>query len=309
MQGVNIKELTAKPEKLASGHRSCAGCAFPIIVRTILAATDDDVVVSCATGCLEVTTTIYPYTSWNVPFIHNAFENASATLSGVIAAYKSLKKKGRIKKPVKFVAFGGDGGTYDIGLQSLSGALERGEDFVYVCYDNQAYMNTGVQRSSATPRRADTTTTPVGEARQGKIEWKKDLTKIAIAHNINYVAQASPHNFMDLLRKAEKAFNTKGPSVLIVLSPCPLGWKSQPAMTIKIAKLAVETNFWPLYEYEHGSYILNYENDNPKPVSEFLKTQGRFKHLFKKGNEMLLKEIQDKIDERWRQLRTLCGKK
>lgn len=300
---MNLKKLACKKSELASGHRSCPGCGFPIITRTILRASEHPKVIVCATGCMEVTTTIYPHTSWKTPFMHSAFENASATISGIESAYKSLKKKGKMKKEVKFVAFGGDGGTYDIGLQSLSGAIERGHDFLYVCYDNEAYMNTGIQRSSATPRGASTTTTPKGEVRPGKLEWKKDLTRIAIAHDIDYVAQASPHNLLDLAEKARKGFNTEGPAVLIVFSPCPLGWNSKTSMSIEIARLASETNFWPLYEYEKGEYTLNYEPDEKKPVTEFLKTQGRFKHLFKDKNKRLLKEIQDKVDERWAYLK------
>jgi len=290
-----LKDVLKGGEKFVSGHRSCAGCAFPIIVRTILSATDNPIVVSCATGCLEVTSTIYPYSSWKVPFIHNAFENASATMNGVISAYKSLKKK---EKNVKFVVFGGDGGTYDIGLQSLSGALERGEDFVYVCYDNEAYMNTGIQRSSATPKGAVTTTCPAG-----KVEWRKDLTKIAIAHNVKYVAQASPFNILDLAKKAKKAFETKGPSVLVVLSPCPLGWRSKTNMSIEISRLATKTNFWPLYEYENGKYTINFNNNTPLPITKFLETQGRFKKLL--SDKKLVDEVQKKVNERWEELKKL----
>jgi pyruvate ferredoxin oxidoreductase beta subunit len=301
---ITIKDLVNSKELFVSGHRSCAGCGFPMIVRTILAAAKGPVVVGAATGCLEVTSTIYPFTSWNTPFIHNAFENASSTMTGVSRAYKSMKKKGKMKEDVKFVVFGGDGGTYDIGLQSLSGALERKENFVYVCYDNGAYMNTGIQRSSATPKGAYTTTTP-----GGKVEFKKDLAKIMIAHGIDYVATASPHNFMDLAMKAEKAFNTKGPSVLIVLSPCPLGWKSKTDQSIQIAKLAVETNFWPIYEYEKGNYKLNFNSVNKKPVTEFFKTQGRFKQLLMPENKGLVKKIQKKIDERFNEIKKLCNNK
>ncbi|MFA5332916.1 MAG: thiamine pyrophosphate-dependent enzyme [Candidatus Nanoarchaeia archaeon] len=301
---ITIKDLVNAPERFVSGHRSCAGCGFPLIVRTILAATKNPVIVGVATGCLEVTSTIYPFTSWNTPFIHNAFENASATMTGVSRAYKAMKKSGKIKEDVKFVVFGGDGGTYDIGLQSLSGALERKEDFLYVCYDNEAYMNTGIQRSSATPKGAYTTTTP-----GGKPEFRKDLAKIMIAHNIEYVATASPNNFMDLAMKAEKAFNTKGPSVLIVLSPCPLGWGSKTDQSIQIAKLAVETNFWPIYEYSNKKYTLNYESAKRKPIEEFLKTQARFKHLLSPENKELLKDIQQEIDERFEELKKLCNNK
>jgi pyruvate ferredoxin oxidoreductase beta subunit len=197
---MNYKQLANKPQKLAPGHRTCAGCGIPPIVRAILSSTDSPIVASCSTGCLEVTTTIYPQTSWKIPFIHSAFENSAATITGVEAAYQALKRKGKIPKDkeIKFIGFGGDGGTYDIGLQSLSGALERGHKFVYVLYDNEAYMNTGIQRSSSTPFGASTTTSPAGKVHQGKEEWKKDIVQIAIAHNIPYVAQASLHNPMDL---------------------------------------------------------------------------------------------------------------
>ena len=305
---MNYKQLVNKPQKLASGHRSCDGCGFPPIVRTILASTDDPIVASCATGCLEVTTTIYPYTSWRIPFIHSAFENSAATIAGVEAAYKALKRRGKISKnkEIKFVAFGGDGGTFDIGLQSLSGALERGHDFVYVLYDNEAYMNTGVQRSSATPRGASTTTAPAGKVHQGKEEWKKDMAKICVAHNIPYVAQASLHNPIDLSMKAEKAFKTKGPAVLIVLQPCTLGWRFPADMTIEIAKLAVETKFWPLYEVKDGKYKLNYKPSKKVPLIEYLKPQGRYKHLFKPENANLLKEMQKHVNSEWEKLVKLC---
>jgi len=301
---ITIKDLVNAPEKFVSGHRSCAGCGFPMIARTVLAAAKGPVVVCAATGCLEVTSTIYPFTSWNTPFIHSAFENSAATMTGVTRAYAAMKKSGKIREDVKFVVFAGDGGTYDIGLQALSGALERKENFVYVCYDNGAYMNTGIQRSSATPKGAYTTTTPAG-----KIEWRKDLAKICIAHGIDYVATASPNNFADLAMKAEKAFSAKGPSVLIVLSPCPLGWGSKTDQSIAIAKLAVETNFWPIYEYDKKKYTLNYESDERKPVEKFLETQGRFKHLFSPENKELLKEIQEEIDSKYSELKKLCEKK
>jgi pyruvate ferredoxin oxidoreductase beta subunit len=297
---ITIKDLVNAPERLVSGHRSCAGCGFPMIVRTVLAAAKKPVVACVATGCLEVTSTIYPFTSWNIPFIHSAFENSAATITGVSRAYTALKRRGKIKEDVKFVVFAGDGGTYDIGLQALSGALERKENFVYVCYDNEAYMNTGIQRSSATPKGAYTTTTPAG-----KPEFRKDLAKICIAHDIEYVATASPHNFMDLALKAEKAFNAKGPSVLIILSPCPLGWGSKTDQSIAIAKLAVESNFWPIYEYDKKKYTLNYDADR-KPIEEFFKTQSRFKHLLTPENRELLKEIQSEIDERFDELKKLC---
>ena len=305
---MNIKELAKKLEtqKLVPGHRSCAGCGFPQIVRTVLASSDKPVVVSNATGCMEVTTTIYPYSSWNVPWIHSAFENSASTISGAETAYRALKQKGKIKDSINFVAFGGDGGTYDIGLQALSGALERGHNFVYVLYDNEAYMNTGIQRSSATPYGASTTTAPAGKVHPGKEEFRKDITKIVAAHNVPYVAQASIYNLMDLSMKAEKAFKAQGPAFINVLQPCTLGWRYNPSQTIKIAKLASDCRFWPLYEVEDGNYTLNYNPSNPIPIEEYLKTQGRFKHLFTPSNKYIIEKIQKHVDSEWEKLLKLC---
>lgn len=302
---MNYKQLAEnleKSPKLAPGHRSCAGCGFPSIVRAVLASTEKPLVASCATGCLEVTTTIYPFTSWNLPFIHSAFENSAATITGAETAYRAFKKKGKLKQDIQFVAFGGDGGTYDIGLQSLSGALERGHDFLYVCYDNEAYMNTGIQRSSSTPLGASTTTAPAGKAHQGKEEFKKNFAQVCIAHDIPYVAQASAHNLIDLTNKAQKAFSIKGPKVLVVLQPCTLGWRYPSKNTIEIAKLAVESRLWPLFEYENGRYKLSYKPSKEVPVEEFLKTQGRFKHLFKPENNHLIEKIQQHVNTEWDKL-------
>ena len=303
-----IKDLAKKLEeqKFVPGHRTCAGCGIPLVVRTVLAASSKPVVVAVATGCLEVTSTIYPFSAWNVPFIHNAFENAASTISGVETAYKALKKKGKIKEEINFVAFGGDGGTYDIGLQALSGAFERGHKFVYVLYDNEAYMNTGIQRSSATPYGASTTTAPAGKVIQGKEEWRKDITAIAVAHHIPYVAQASISNLIDLYNKAEKAFNADGPAFLNVLQPCNVGWNYPMEKTIEIAKLAAESKFWPLYEVENGVYKLNYKPSKEVPVSDFMKSQGRFKHLFKPENKKIIDFIQKRTDEEWDKLLRLC---
>jgi len=309
----NIKELSTREDRLAGGHRLCAGCGASIAVRQVLlGAGETPVVTGCATGCLEVSTTIYPYTSWKTPFIHNAFENAAATVSGVEAAFKGLKAAGKIPadKKVKFVAFGGDGGTYDIGLQSLSGAMERGHDMVYVCYDNGAYMNTGIQRSSATPFGAWATTAEVGSAQQGKMQRRKDLTSIIAAHYIPYVAQASISHWKDLADKAEKAFAVEGPAFINVLSPCPRGWRTNPSSTIEIAKAAVQTGFWPLFEVVDGEWRQTVKVMNRKPIEEFLKPQGRFAHLFKPGNEALLAEVQAEVDRYWEyvQSRINCGK-
>ncbi len=301
---VTLKELTTKEEFITNGHRLCPGCGASIVARQILMGLEPDtnVVVGCATGCLEVSTTIYPYTAWKCAFIHNAFENSAATISGAERAYYSLLKKGKTDKKFKFLAMGGDGGTYDIGFQSLSGAMERGHNMVYVCYDNQAYMNTGIQRSSATPYGADTTTTPAGKVIPGKREYRKDLTACMIAHDIPYVAQASPHNWRDLIQKAEKAFKVDGPAFINVISPCPRGWRHDASMSIEMARLAVETCFWPLYEVENGVFKVNYIPKEKKPVAEWLKLQGRFSHLGKEANKHIIEELQVYTDKKWEML-------
>ncbi|HHL39600.1 MAG TPA: pyruvate ferredoxin oxidoreductase [Deltaproteobacteria bacterium] len=307
-----LKQLASQEELFTGGHRLCAGCGIPPIVRLLLRSAGGPVVAATATGCLEVGTTIYPYTSWRIPWIHSAFENAAATISGVEAAYRVLKKKGRLPggdKEIKFVAFGGDGGTYDIGFQSLSGALERGHDFLYVCYDNGAYMNTGIQRSSATPLGAGTTTSPAGSVIPGKSEWRKDLTRIVVAHNVPYAAQASPHNWSDLARKAQKALSTKGPTFLNILSPCPLGWYSKPEDSMRLAKLASDTCYWPLYEVEDGVLKVTYKPRDKRPVEEWLRLQGRFKHLFRGGDGSVVEALQKGIDDEWERLLELDGKR
>lgn len=293
--------------RLTSGHRMCAGCGAPAVARMILRAVkpEDHVVVSNATGCMEVSTFLYPYTAWTDSFIHTAFENAAATLSGVEAAYKSMKATGKLpdNKTTKFIAFGGDGGTYDIGLQSLSGAMERGHDMVYVCYDNGAYMNTGIQRSSATPKFADTTTTPAGKVVPGKMQSRKDLTKVMVGHHLPYVAQTlALNNFKDLYEKAEKAIYTEGACFLNVMAPCPRGWGYATEDLMEINKLAVETCYWPLYEVIDGVYKISYKPAKKLPIEEFLRPQKRFKHMFKPGNEWMIKEFQEEVDTRWQEL-------
>ncbi|MEM2116028.1 MAG: thiamine pyrophosphate-dependent enzyme [Candidatus Woesearchaeota archaeon] len=300
---MNIKELAKKESLLTSGHRMCPGCGAAISVKIAMKVAGDNTIVCAATGCLEVSTTIFPYTSWNVSFIHNAFENAAATMSGVVNAYKVLKKKGKIQKDFKFVVFAGDGGTYDIGLQSLSGALERGDEFVYILYDNEAYMNTGVQRSSSTPIGAYTTTTPIGNVKRGKEQNRKDIMEIVVSHNIPYVAQASIAYFADYIRKLEKAFSVKGPAFINVISPCPLGWGFESSLTIEMARLAVETNFWPLYEVENGKYILNYEPKNRLPITDWIKHQHRFKHLLLPENKEILEKLQNYVDEHFESIK------
>jgi pyruvate ferredoxin oxidoreductase beta subunit len=306
----SLKEVANKPERLAAGHRMCAGCGSTVAVRAVMRALrpEDKAVVTLATSCLEVSTMTYPYTSWEDSYIHTAFENAAATTSGVAAGYAARKKKGKLDETYKFITFGGDGGTYDIGFQSLSGAMERGTDMVYVCYDNEAYMNTGIQRSSSTPRYADTTTSAVGPESDGKPQYKKDLTAIMAAHRIPYVAQSTfIGNFKDLHHKAETAIYTEGPAFLNVMAPCPRGWRYAEADLMDICKAAVETCIWPLFEVIDGEWILNYEPKNKLPVSEYLKLQGRFKHLFKPENAELLERIQDDVDQRWEELKARAG--
>ncbi|MEW6523586.1 MAG: thiamine pyrophosphate-dependent enzyme [Bacillota bacterium] len=284
----------------------CAGCGAPIVVRQILRATDHPVVVSNATGCLEVSTSVFPYSAWKTPWIHSAFENAAATISGVEAAYQSLKRQGKLDKEIRFVAFGGDGGTYDIGLQSLSGAMERGHHMVYVCYDNGAYMNTGIQRSSATPLGADTSTTPTGRAVPGKTVHRKDLTAIMAAHNIPYVAQVSPSHWNDLHNKAAKAFEAQGPAFINALAPCWRGWRSEAAESIELCRLAVDTCYWPLFEVEKGNWRITYKPREKKPLVEFLKPQGRFRHLFRPENKEVLERLQAEVDHSWEALLKRC---
>lgn len=307
----NFKEIASRPDRLAPGHRLCAGCGAGITVRNVLRALHegDKAVVGNATGCLEVSSYMYPYTAYQDSYIHNAFENAGATMSGVETAYRVLKKKGKIDESYKFITFGGDGGTYDIGFQSLSGAAERGHDFTYVCYDNGAYMNTGIQRSSATPMYADTTTTPTGSQSNGKPQTRKDLTQIMVAHNIPYVAQTTfLGNFKDLYLKSEKAIYTEGPAFLNVMAPCPRGWRYNTEDLMEICRLGVETCYWPLFEVIDGKWILNYEPKKKLPIEEFLRPQGRFKHLFKKGNEHLIESFQNEVDKRWIELLEKCNK-
>lgn len=305
----NLKQEVAKPERFAGGHRMCAGCGSPVAVRAVLRAMDpeDKAVIGCATGCLEVSSFLYPYTAWQDSFIHSAFENAGASVSGVEACYKVLKKKGKIDDTYKFVAFGGDGGTYDIGFQSLSGAMERGHDMVYVCYDNEAYMNTGIQRSSSTPKFADATTSPAGAVIPGKQQIKKDLTEVIAAHNIPYVAQTTfIGNLKDLHQKAHTALYTPGAAFLNVMAPCPRGWRYPAENLMEICKLAVETCVWPLYEVIDGEWKLSYEPKKKLPVEDYLKPQGRFSHLFKKGNEWMIEEWQKAVDTRWEKLIAKC---
>jgi len=266
-------------------------------------------VIAQATGCVEVSTTIYPHTAWRVPWAHILFENAAAVASGMEEAIKIMRKRGLIDKDIDVIAIAGDGGTFDIGIQALSGALERGHDFVYICYDNEAYMNTGIQRSGATPRGASTTTSPAGRVIPGKREVKKDLIGIAVAHGIPYAATASIAYPGDYIAKVRKAIEVDGPAVVHVLAPCPLGWGSEPSDTIKLARLAVQTRVFPVYEVIDGRYRLNVKVSKPIPVEEYLKLQRRFQHLFRPEFRGELEEVKRMVEERWNRILELCGEK
>lgn len=306
----NLKQLSESPVRLTGGHRLCPGCAEPIVVRQVLMATDSPVLVASATGCLEVSTTIFPYTAWDIPWLHIAFENAAASISGIEGMYQSLKRQGKLDADLdyKFVAFAGDGGTYDIGIQALSGAVERGHDFLYVCLNNEAYMNTGVQRSSATPMGAHTTTSPAGSVIPGKTMKRKDLTEIMVAHDMPYVAQSIPGRWRDLTSKAEKAFAIEGPAFINVLAACPLGWGCDGAATVELSMLAADTCMWPLYEVVEGEYKITYTPKEKKPIEDFLKPQARFKHLFKDDEgEAVRARMQEWVDHKWAQLQAKAG--
>jgi pyruvate ferredoxin oxidoreductase beta subunit len=300
---LKLRELAKGKDRFAHGHRMCAGCGAPIVVKQVLMATDYPIIAANATGCLEVSSCIQQFTAWEIPWMHSAFENAAATISGIEAMHISLVKQGKIEdKGVKFVAFGGDGGTYDIGFQALSGAMERGQDMLYVCYDNGAYMNTGIQRSSATPFGANTTTCPAGDVVPGKPQQRKDLTRIMAAHGIPYVAQASPANWRDLMKKVQKAMEIRGPKFMNIIAPCNRGWRSRTDDAITLAKLAVETCYWPLFEIENGITKITAKPKEKKPLVDFLKPQGRFKHMFAPGNEYLLETAQAYVDAQWERL-------
>jgi pyruvate ferredoxin oxidoreductase beta subunit len=292
-------------EALASGHRACQGCGEIIALRLAMKAAGEDVIVVNATGCMEVVTTPWPQTSWRVPWMHVAFENAAAVGSGVEAARKAMARKGMLPADdkTKVVIVGGDGGTFDIGFQALSGALERGQDITYLCLDNEAYMNTGVQRSSATPWGAWTTTSPCMGESSGKKGHKKDIIAIVAAHDVPYVATASPAYYLDLMNKVQKAVNTPGPAFIHMFSPCPTGWRMQPQDSMKLAKLAVQTKMYPLFEVVNGQFELTNKPAKFKPVSEYLKMQGRYRHL----SDEQIAVIQTRVNEKYEALEQRAG--
>ena len=297
---VFVSKLVTKRENFAPGHRACIGCGEALAVRLACKALGQNVIIASATGCMEVVSSPLPYTSWRVAWIHTLFENAAAVASGIEAGLKVMTRKG--KRPARktgVVAMAGDGGTSDIGLQALSGALERGHDFLYICFDNEAYMNTGIQRSSATPYGASTTTAPAGIKSIGQVTWKKNMPAIAAAHNIPYVATASPSYPFDLMDKVAKGLSTPGPAYVHILSVCPVGWRCAPDLSVRMGRLAVETGIFPLYEVEDGKYKLSVEPAKLRPVRDYLKLQGRFRHL----SEETIKEIQRRADEEYAKLK------
>jgi pyruvate ferredoxin oxidoreductase beta subunit len=293
-------KLVDKEEYFCSGHRACQGCGEALAIRLMCKALGPDTVIANATGCMEVISSLYPTTAWKLPWIHVAFPNTAAVGSGVEAGLKALRRKGKIAdRYVKAVAIGGDGGTMDIGLQALSGAMERGHDMLYVCFDNEAYMHTGIPRSSATPFGASTTTAPAGKASFGNRTWKKNLPEIIVAHNVPYVATACPSYPIDLMNKVKKARAIKGPSYIHCLSVCPTGWRSATETCIKLGRLAVETGIFPLYEVENEKRRITVEMpEKLRPVEDYLKLQGRFRHL----TPDQIKIIQDRVNMENRKL-------
>ena len=291
----NIPEV----EPFSRGHRACQGCGEVLALRLAAKAIGNNFIAVSATGCMEIISSPYPQTAWNVPWIHVAFENAAAVASGIEAGRKAMIRKGIIKdNGAKVVAFAGDGGTADIGIQALSGALERGHDFTYICLDNEAYMNTGIQRSSSTPYGAMTTTSPPGKKSKGQMTWKKNMPMIAAAHGIPYVATASPAYHLDLMNKVKKAVTVPGPAYLHIYAPCPTGWRCGPETSIQTAREVVQSKVFPLYEVIDGRYVLSRDIKKPIPVADYFKTQRRFRHL----GEDDVAYIQKKVDADWDRL-------
>jgi len=295
-----VPRLITKKEFFAPGHRACIGCGEALAVRLACKAMGQNVIVVNATGCIEIIASQLPYTSWRVPWIHTLFENTAAVASGIEAGLKAMIRKGRISdQGTNIVAIAGDGGTADIGIQALSGAMERGHDFLYLCFDNEAYMNTGIQRSSATPFGASTTTSPAGKVSIGQLSWKKDMPAIAAAHNIPYVATACPSYPFDLMEKVKKGLAAKGPAYVHILSVCPTGWRCPTDLTIRIGRLAVKTGIFPLYEVEKGRYKMSLDFPKLRPVTDYMKLQGRFRHL----SPDIIEQIQQTVTEKYEELR------
>ena len=296
---VYVPRLIKKKENFAPGHRACIGCGEALAVRLVFKAIDNNVIVANATGCMEIVASQLPNSSWHVPWIHTLFENPAAVASGIEAAYKAMRRKGKpLPENTKVVAIGGDGATSDIGLQAISGAMERGHDFTYICFDNEAYMNTGIQRSSATPFGAATTTSPAGKKSFGQFSWKKNMPEIAAAHNIPYVATACHSYPFDLMAKVRKAVDTPGPAYIHILSVCPTGWRSATDTVIKLGRLAVQTGMFPLYEVENGRYTMSVDLPELRPIKDYLSQQGRFRHL----SDDIIDQIQERVELEYNKL-------
>ncbi|GAB4298237.1 MAG: pyruvate synthase subunit PorB [Myxococcota bacterium] len=296
MEKMNVfaAKLLPKEEYFVSGHRACQGCAEALAVRLVAKALGRNTIYASATGCMEIISSPYPETAWRVPWIHVAFENAAAVASGIESAYKVLRRKGRVPdRDITVVGMAGDGGTMDIGLQALSGAMERGHNMIYVCYDNEAYMNTGIQRSSGTPYGASTTTSPAGSASYGQATWKKDMVEIMVGHGIPYVATANPSYPFDLFEKLQKAAKIKGPAYIHMYSCCPTGWRMEPAHAVRIGRLVVETGIMPLIEVEYGRYRETVKPPKLRPVGDYLKQQRRFRHLPPEEIDKIQKRVND----------------
>lgn len=275
---ISMHELREKQPRfrgMEAGHRACLGCGQALAARLVTEAAGPDIMIANATGCLEVFTTPWPESTWRVPWMHSVFENAGAIASGMESA---MKVQG---KSTKVLAFAGDGGTFDIGFQALSGMLEREHNVLYVCYDNEAYMNTGIQRSSSTPHAAKTTTSPPGRERMGKRHLKKDILSIIASHHIPYAATTSIAYPADLRHKVRQAITIEGPTFLHIHAPCPLGWGHEGALSIEVARLAVQTGFFPIIELERGQLVGVMPIRQVRPVTDYLKTQARFRHLFR----------------------------
>ena len=309
---VRLKDMLQKKQILSSGHRMCAGCAAPTIVKLMGMALRGPTIVCEATGCLEVATTIYPYTAWEIPWIHVAFENASAVASGVKEALDVMREKGRVdKEHVDVIAIGGDGGTFDIGFGAISGMLERGHDIVYMVYDNGAYQNTGIQRSGATLPGQETTTSWAGKVEPGKRQRKKPIAEIVAAHKIPYVATVDPYHYRDFVTKFRTAIEVDGPAFIHAFSPCPRGWRSPSGKSIELAKLAVETGIHPLYEVIDGEeWVMSSPSKNLKelkPLEEYWEKQGQFRHLKDSRWDDFKKQIQAQVNHDWEVLKKRCG--
>jgi len=290
--------LVPKEELLWKGHRACHGCGLALSIRLCLKALGKDIVVTVPPSCWSSVISIYPEVWWKVCWIHSLFESSAAVASGVEAGYRMLMEKGRLpNRDIKSVVMAGDGGTADIGLQALSGAIERGHNFLYICMDNEAYMNTGVNRSSLTPYGAATTTSPVGKEGIGQKTRKKNMPAIVAAHKIPYLATASAAYPFDLMQKVRKGREMKGPSYIHILNVCPPGWGVPPDSTIRIGRLAVATGVFPLYEVEDSHYKLNISRTKLKPVEEYLKLQGRFRHLSSDKIDAIQKKVHEDYDE------------